>query len=160
MNSLFRFFDVTNRWIPSLWYFNDDLQIDGRTKLLQLGFPHFVYIFLSTSLLVSTVLKYLVKFQYSEKATENISFFEVIWNEIWRINKKKTFWKKKSDFGISFQWGFENHWKIKIASDKNLKILSKCFILPRPFQLVTWPVKVHIFWEGHKILRNLQLSFD
>ena len=26
--------------------------------------------------------------------------------------------------------------------------------------LVVCPIKVHIFWEGHKILRNLPLTFD
>ena len=25
---------------------------------------------------------------------------------------------------------------------------------------VAMPVKVHIFWEGHKILRNLHLTFE
>ena len=30
---------------------------------------------------------------------------------------------------------------------------------PSDFQLAA-PDKVHIFWEGHKILRNLPLTFD
>ena len=38
-----------------------------------------------------------------------------------------------------------------INVDKKLKFLES---------LTSSSFKVHIFWEGHKILRNLQLTFD
>ena len=32
--------------------------------------------------------------------------------------------------------------------------------ISRPFLLSKYPDKVHLFWEGHKILRNLHRRFD
>ena len=37
---------------------------------------------------------------------------------------------------------------------------EKFIILLQKIGSTFYPVKVHIFWEGHKILRNLHLTFD
>ena len=40
------------------------------------------------------------------------------------------------------------------------KVKVTCGILKTIISRSLWTVKVHIFWEGHKILRNLPLTFD
>ena len=44
------------------------------------------------------------------------------------------------------------------AKGQDRTLISKMILRKR--KKTKDPVKVHIFWEGHKILRNLNLTFD
>ena len=50
----------------------------------------------------------------------------------------------------------KSHFLLKTQTNK---VRFICSILMKKFEIRPWD-KVHIFWEGHKILRNLHLTFD
>ena len=52
--------------------------------------------------------------------------------------------------------GLEN-WIIHHKSPNTMDVLQWA---PRDSKVITKYIKVHIFWEGHKILQNLHLTFD
>ena len=71
------------------------------------------------------------------------------------------------------KWTYKQHYnKIKKINDRELKCLEedKFYLISLQFQFNNPKLqstfifskifsKVHIFWEGHKILRNLHLTF-
>ena len=62
---------------------------------------------------------------------------------------RDAFQEIKGEVGCFYNWNsYRNFWRIRG------KFAGK---FPRPFQRI---IKVHIFWEGHKILWNLPLTFD
>ena len=61
---------------------------------------------------------------------------------------------------ITYIHGKDHHWyyRRKPPWEPAAKILGFAITVDLNFLLSN--VKVHIFWEGHKILRNLHLTFD
>ena len=73
---------------------------------------------------------------------------------------------------VKFAWGVKakhcwvlstNFWKVKShvhVSKRNYFFAAKVHTHTPAFFTSRLRLKVHIFWEGHKILRNLPLTFD
>ena len=83
---------------------------------------------------------------------------------LWTRFEKARFSSVDSKWYKSTIWG-------RFLSDKNLQASGPVVVLPllqiffnklwqKLFLMIFWIFKVHIFWEGHKILRNLPLTFD
>ena len=70
------------------------------------------------------------------------------------------FWKKIWAERIIqyYFYAFEGK-KTKYVSCQKQRSISVAFLNKQYFFYI-FSIKVHIFWEGHKILRNLRLTFD
>ena len=77
-------------------------------------------------------IKVFVKFKYFEKATKFCEISTLLLSYVVPIKSKVEILKKFVTFS---------------------EYMNFIIICP-------WNVKVHIFWEGHKILWNLHLTFD
>ena len=75
-------------------------------------------------------------------------FNEIFWFYFWIRRSSTLIYDVKEGLPINqFFWIF---WKNCLV--RRLKVTD--------FFKRNWSIKVHIFWEGHKILRNLPLTFD
>ena len=97
------------------------------------------------------------------KQKEFINFYDHFFRHghpspFWKIAKIALFkpWLK-----FEFVWDqitlFDVLWKVSFV---NLSIYFASSVQMLIQKWINWIIKVHTFWEGHKILRNLHLTFD
>ena len=74
---------------------------------------------------------------------------------------QKMYCKAFQGFKIIFKRGFQLTLQIKYPYCNHLTARRGCLAqeIVRLEKMQSYPVKVRIFWEGHKILRNLHLTF-
>ena len=127
---------------------------------LLLNFNHYMVRALSFVFLVRRV-----SYQTSSKAFFESNYVVLLSSVIcWHLILKKLHTNPRMKLQLIRKIGFSQFYR-KISSDlksiDNANWFSKLQGYISSLQkLLRTPIKVHIFWEGHKILQNLPLTFD
>ena len=107
----------------------------------------FLLFIINFAALVSLNFRYFFTMYESYQFLRNRSYFRKVFERFFRI-----YVASLALLFVVFYWSF-----IKL-SGSHLVVIRFIIIFQKvPFVLT---FKVHIFWEGHKILRNLHLTFD